>query len=131
MPYLLRRLAGLGDVMRIAEEFEWLPGARTLVVRVENASERHIAAFLEVAVFEPCPAAPHSACRYTSWVECAADSAAGRSMLRLLPASPAALLAKHVETLTARARDFCAEVQQGPAPGASPSSPQLAAAAAY
>ena len=105
LPYLLRRAAGVGDRLRVSEAYEWSPATRTLAARVENASDRQLAVFLELAAFEPCPRAPASATRMTSWVQVASDCAAGRSLLRLLPEAqhPAALLAKHVECLHARA----------------------------
>ena len=106
VPYMLRRMSGIGDRLLVEEEFEWRPAARTVLARVANISETALASFLELAVFEPCPTAPHAATRYTSWVEVASDTAAGRSLLRLLPGEPAALLAKHIETLAARALEL-------------------------
>ena len=105
VPYMLRRMAGIGAQLLVEEQFEWRPAARTVLMRVANVSETALASFLELAVFEPCPSAPHAATRYTSWVEVASETAAGRSLLRLLPGEPSALLAKHIETLTLRARE--------------------------
>jgi len=113
VPWAVRRAAGLGKELHVAEGYEWHARRRLLHVHVRNTSAVDVAEVQELATLSPHPQQPDRWTVYESRVEAAGRGWAGARLVSMLPADPARLLDSHIRTIQARLGQRQAEQVRG------------------